>query len=134
MKKIIILLALCMLSGFLSHGQCVIYACDNTGAFGAGYNDDGKPTSMQECVDVALKLCKEKGGTNCTVLYKDNKAGWCAIVNGQKADGRNFFQGGDGYSSKNEAENTVRNKYRQDGGVNADNIKVYSWYVYSNLK
>ena len=134
MKKVFTFLALCLLSGFFSHGQCVIYACDNTGAFGAGFNNDGKPTSMQECEDYALKLCKQEGGTNCTFLYKSTKAGWWAMIKGKKADGRNFFQGSDGNSSKSEAENAVRNKYRQDGGVNADNIKVTTWFVYSNLK
>ncbi len=117
-----------------SSAQCVIYADDNTGAFGAGYNNDNAATTYRECEDVAKKMCREKGGTSCTELYRSSKKGWWGIINGQKSDGRNFFQGGDGYSSQSEAERQVRNKYRQDGGANADNVKVYTWYSYSNVK
>ncbi len=134
MKKILLLALLCFIGMARSKGQCVIYACDNTGAFGAGYNDDNKPTTYQECTDVAQKLCKEKGGTDCTLLYKSAKSGWWGIINGKKSDGRNFFQGGDGYDSKSDAEREIRKKYRNDGGVNADNITVYTWYSYSNVK
>lgn len=122
------------LSSLVSNAQCVIYADDNTGAFGAGYNNDNAPTTYKECEDVAIKTCKEKGGANCTLLYKSSKSGWWGIITGQKSDGRNYFQGGDGYGSKEEAEREVRRKYKADGGVNADYIKVYTWYSYSNVK
>ncbi len=134
MKKVIIFLVLILSGSFYSNGQCVIYADDNTGAFGAGFNNDNAPTTYRECEDVAKKLCREKGGTNCTELYRSAKKGWWGIINGQKSDGRNFFQGGDGYSSKSEAEDAVRTKYRNDGGMNAGSIQVYTWYSYSNVK
>jgi hypothetical protein len=56
------------------------------------------------------------------------------MISGKKSDGRNYFQGGDGYSSKSEAENSVRAKYRADGGVNASSVEVVTWYSYSNVK
>ncbi len=134
MKKLFFFSVIFLLMTNLSRAQCVIYACDNTGSWGAGYNNDNAPTSEKECTDVAVKLCKEKGGTACTFLYKSNKAGWWGFINGKKANAANFFQGGDGYQSKTEAETSVRSKYRSSGGMDADNIKVYTWYVYSNPK
>ena|GEM_PF-6884478 len=134
MKAIFFVLILCLTGGFLSYGQCVIYACDNTGAFGAGFNNDNAPTTWKECEDYAIRMCKEKGGTKCTELYRSTKAGWWGVISGQKADGRNYFQGGNGYATKAEAENEVRKKYRQDGGVNADKVQVVTWYAYSKVK
>ncbi len=134
MKRTFLFLTICLFSAIISNGQCVIYACDNTGAFGAGFNNDNAPTTFKECEDYAIKLCKEKGGTSCTELHRSSKKGWWALINGKKSDGRNFFQGGDGYSSKVEAEREVRKKYKNDGGVNAENIQVYTWYSYSNVK
>ena len=134
MSKIFFIILLSFAAAINSHGQCVIYACDNTGAFGAGYNDDNKPTTYDECKSVAIRECEGKGGTNCTLLYQSAKAGWWGLINGKKSGGRNFFQGGDGYSSKNEAEEAVRRKYRDDGGLDADNVRVYTWYSYSNVK
>lgn len=134
MKRILFTGIISLFFCSFSFGQCAIYACDNTGAFGAGFNNDNTPTTMQECKDMAYKLCKEKGGTDCTLLHETTKAGWCAIINGQKSDGRNFFQGIDGESSQSAAENTVRKKYKDGGGVDAENIKIYSWYSYSNVK
>ncbi len=134
MKKLIFLAIICLFSKTQSFGQCVIYACDQTGAFGSGFNNDNNPTTYAQCKEVAIKGCREHGGTSCTFLYQSAKPGWWGMINGKKADGRNFFQGGDGYSSKSEAEREVRKKYRADGGVDADNIQVYTWYSYSNLK
>jgi hypothetical protein len=134
MKRILFSLLLCTAGFLFSKGQCVVYACDNTGAFGAGFNNDNTPTTYQECTDFAIKLCKEKGGTACAFLYKSAKAGWWGVINGKKTDGRNYFQGGDGYASKAEAEEKVRAAYKAGGGANADNIKVYTWYSYSNVK
>ncbi len=134
MKKTFVLLAICLFSAIFSNGQCVIYACDKTGAFGAGFNNDNAATTFKECEDYAIRVCKEKGGKTCTELYRSSKKGWWALINGQKADGRNFFQGGDGYPSKDVAEREVRKKYKNDGGVNAENIQVYTWYSYSNVK
>jgi hypothetical protein len=133
--KIKILFFMLILSGAISaRCQCVIYADDKTGAFGAGYNNDNMPTTFRECEDVAKNMCREKGGNSCTELYRSSKKGWWGIINGQKSDGRNYFQGGDGYSSKTEAENAVRAKYKADGGLNAGSIPVYTWYSYSNVK
>ena len=134
MKTILLIFVICLSFNTVSLGQCVIYTDDETGAFGAGFNNDGSPTSMQECEDMAIKLCKEKGGTNCTFLYKSDAAGWWAFINGSDKTGQPFFQGVYGMASKSEAESAVREKYRNEGGVDADNIQVYSWYVYSNLK
>ena len=134
MKQLVFIALLCLVRPAVSQGQCVIYACDNTGAFGAGFNNDNAPTTFDECKMVAIRECKSKGGTNCTLLYQSAKAGWWAIINGKKKDGRNFFQGSDGNSSKSAAEKSVRDKYRSEGGADADNIHVYSWYAYSNVK
>ncbi len=134
MKIRILFFVLILLGATSARSQCVIYADDNTGAFGAGFNNDNTPTTFRECEDVAIKTCREKGGKSCTELYRSSKKGWWGIINGQKSDGRNYFQGGDGYSSKTEAENAVRAKYRADGGVNATSIQVYTWYSYSNVK
>jgi len=134
MKRILFSLLCCIAASLFSKGQSVIYACDNTGAFGAGFNNDNAPTTYHECTDMAVKLCKQNGGTNCTLLYKTAKAGWTGFITGKKADGRNYFQGGSGYASKAEAEEKVRAAYKADGGVEAATIKVYTWYSYSNVK
>ena len=134
MKTILLIFVICMSFHAVSFGQCVIYVDNETGGFGAGYNNDNTPTSLQECADLAIKLCKEKGGTNCTLFYNNNKLGWLAFIAGSKATGEHYFQGIDGMSSKSEAESAVRTYYRNGGGINADDIQVYSWYVYSNLK
>ena len=134
MKMRILFFMLILSGAFSARCQCVIYADDNTGAFGAGYNNDNMPTTYRECEDVAKRECREKGGSNCTELYGSSKKGWWGMINGKKSDGRNYFQGGDGYSSKTEAENAVRAKYRNDGGLNASSIPVYTWYSYSNVK
>ena len=134
MKQLILIAIGCLLGASASYGQCVIYADDNTGAFGAGYNNDNKPTTYKECTDLAIKECKSKGGNNCTFFYKSAKTGWWGVISGKKQDGRNYFQGGDGYSSQSEAERAVRKKYRDDGGADADNVKVVTWYTYSNVK
>ena len=134
MKQLIFLALICFFCNTQSHGQCVIYACDNTGAFGAGFNDDNKPTTYEECKVVAVKGCKDHGGTDCTLLYQSSKKGWWGIINGKKSDGRNYFQGGDGYASKSDAESAIRRKYIDGGGVNGNSIPVTTWYSYSNLK
>lgn len=114
--------------------QCVIYSDNRTGAFGAGYNNDNTPTSFNECRDVAIKECRNKGGQNCTLLYQSEKKGWWAVINGRRSDGKIYIQGADGYASKSEAENAVRKKYEQGGGLNANAVEVYAWYVYANVK
>ncbi len=132
MKNVLFLILLSLVFKQYAVAQCVIYACDQTGAFGAGFNNDNQPTSMQECTDFAVRECKAKGGKDCTFLYKSTKAGWWAFVNGTKSDGRNYFQGGDGYATQAQAESAVRAKYKEGGGTNASTIKIYTWYVYSN--
>lgn len=131
-----LLLVFVLVAGSLgSYGQCVIYASDQTGAFGAGYNNDNQPTTWQECTDYAIKKCKESGAKDCTFLYKSSKTGWFGLITGEQAStGRIFFQGGDGYGSKSEAENAVREKYRKEGGKNPYSVQVYTWYAYSNVK
>ncbi len=134
MKQLFFLFLLFALSPFYSRAQCSIYVSDATGAFGAGYNNDNAPTTIQECRDVAIKACREKGGTNCVVMKESYQSGWWGFANGQKADGRNYFQGIGGASSKSEAEAKVRQAYREGGGAGADKIPVYTWYAYSNPK
>lgn len=134
MKKLLLFAVVYLFSAALTQGQGVLYACDKTGAWGAGYNNDNAPTTEQECVNVAISGCKNHGGTNCTLLYKSNKAGWWGFVSGKTASGLIFFQGIDGCASKAVAENTVREKYKAQGGIQANDIKVYTWYVYNNPK
>ena len=134
MKTILAILILWIISPVVSNAQVVIYADDQTGAWGAGYNNDNKPTTMKECTDLAIKMCKSKGGKDCTLLHKSTKQGWCAMVSGKKKDGRNYFQGVDGCKTKEEAERTVRNKYLSDGGVDSKDLEIKSWYAYSNEK
>ena len=134
MKNVIMILLLLVTSQFCAHGQCVIYGDRNNGAIGVGFNNDNAPTTFKECADYALKNCKERGGITCTEIVRDRKKGWWSLIIGQKSDGRNYYELGNGYASKDEAEKTVRNKYKMNGGVNADNIEVQSWYSYSNVK
>lgn len=133
-KKLFLVLFFFASVSMLTKAQCVIYSCDETGAFGAGFNNDNAPTSYQECEDYAIKLCHENGGTDCAFLYKSTKSGWWGFINGHKSDGRIFFVGVDGHSSQSEAEREVRRQYREDDGYDAENVKVYTWYAYSNLK
>ena len=134
MKNVMIILLFLVISRFYAHGQCVIYVDRNTGAIGAGFNNDNVPTTFKECQDFALKNCKERGGTNCTEVFRSAKQGWWAIIIGWTSDGRALIKGNNGYSSKIEAENKVRNYYKMDGGVDADNIQVLTFYAYSNVK
>ena len=134
MKKLLFILILWGISPVVTHAQCAIYADDNTGAFGAGFNNDNLPTTMQECIDVAIKKCKQEGGTNCTVLFKGTKSGWYGLISGFKADGRRYFQGTDGCKSKTEAENAARKAYINGGGTDPYKVQIYTWYAYSNVK
>lgn len=134
MKQLLFALLLIVACPVITMAQCSIYADDQTGAFGAGFNNDNKPTTMQECVDLAKKMCKDKGGKNCTLLDQSVKTGWYALISGTKADGRIYFQGGSGYSTKREAEEAVRKKYKDGGGANADGVEVVTWYAYANPK
>lgn len=134
MKHLLLIGILMLVLNASASGQCVIYADDNTGAFGAGFNNDDAPTTFQECKDIAIKGCKNNGGQNCTFLYQSAKAGWWGMISGKKADGRNYFQGGDGYSSKSDAESAIRKKYRDSGGIDVNTVKVVTWYSYSNVK
>ncbi len=134
MKKLLILIFFCASVSKFLNAQCVVYTCDKTGAFGAGFNNDNEPTSYQDCEDYAYKLCRDEGGTACTFMYKSTKSGWWGFISGHKSNGNLFFQGGDGYSSQSEAEREVRKKYRDRGGYDAENAEVVTWYCYSNLK
>lgn len=135
MKSILLILLFLFIYPFFLKAQCAIYICPETGAFGAGYNIDGEPTSMQECIDLALKMCEERGGPDCEcqLLAKSNDSGWYAFISGRKEDGY-LFRGQKAANTKEEAEEAARASYKSLGGLNADNIKIYSWYVYSNPK
>jgi hypothetical protein len=62
MKMRTLFFMLILLGAFSARSQCVIYADDNSGAFGAGYNNDNMPTTFRECEDLAKKMCRDKGG------------------------------------------------------------------------
>jgi hypothetical protein len=120
---------------FCGRSQCVVYTSKTGNGFGAGYNSDGGPTSYKECEEYAQRKCREAGSGACEELYRSNKAGWFGMAIGQHVStGKWLFQGGDGFSSKSEAETAVRQKYRNNGGYDPSSVHVYTWYVYSNLK
>ena len=134
MKDLIVIMLLLLAGSQLSKAQCIIYADDHTGAWAGGYNKDGTPTTWKYCDEVALKLCKSRGGVFCQILLKENKAGWWGLISGQTADDKTLFKTGNGYASKIDAERELRSAYKKAGGVDADRVEVVTWYVYSNLK
>lgn len=111
--------------------QCVVYTCEKTGAFGGGYNNDNTPTSFQECTDMALKTCREKGGTHCELMHQSDVAGWWAIAMGNTTDDKYLWQGVQGEASQYEAEQHVKQEFAKANGFDP---QVFSWYVYSNVK
>src|SRR5690349_3877072 len=100
MKHLLFIGILLLSMNATASGQCVIYSDDNTGAFGAGFNNDNAPTTFRECKDEALKQCRNHGGQDCEVLLQGSSGGWWAIISGRKSDGRVYFQGCDGYKTK----------------------------------
>jgi hypothetical protein len=132
--KRMIFLAFSLCCAFYAQAQCAIYADNQLGVFGAGYNKDNKPTTWEQCSQEALKNCQASGGKNCVLVKKIDKAGWCAIVKGNLQDGRFLFQGADGASSQRKAEQIAKERYRLAGGVKVINAKVYSWRVYAPPK
>jgi hypothetical protein len=108
MKHLLLLGSLMLILRYGASAQCVIYADSETGIFGAGYNNDNAPTSFEECRTEAIKGCRNRCGQNCTLLYQGEKKGWWAVISGRRSDGKIYIQGGDGYSSKSEAEYALR--------------------------
>jgi len=133
MKKILLVVLTAICSPKYSHGQYVIYICEKTGVFGAGFNNDNMPTTYKECADFAKRKCEEAGGTECRQVAKSRKQGWCALITATQGDIL-MVQSVEGHDSKAGAEAAVREKFRAKGGLNSDDIAVYSWYAYSNLK
>lgn len=135
MKKIFLLMAAgIVFTPICSQAQCMIFGDYKTGAFGIGFNNDNARTSYQDCEDYAMKICRQNGSSDPTFLYKGNKKGWCAFVSGNSSDGKTMFKWGDGFSSKGEAESSVKEAYASAGGTKPDLVKIYTFYCYSNLK
>ncbi len=129
MKQFFLILLFC--STGLAYGQCVVYTNEHTGKFGIGYNiDNTVPLTMKECADLAIKECKENGGLDCALQFMSNNAGWWGFISGHDEDGNTIFTAINGSSSYGEAEEGVRQKYMEKGGIDPYGIKVYTWYVF----
>ena len=135
MKKFLILiLATCCSS--ISLAQYVIYVSDE-GRWGAGYNvygvknADGSETSMIDLRELALEKCSMYNATNCKLAAESNKAGWLAFIIGKNSASQQLFTIVDGQLSDSAAEASARIKYKELGGMDAENIEVNSMYVYN---
>ncbi len=133
MKRVLLAALIGIFLPLCSHGQYVVYICEKTGAFGAGFNNDNMPTTYKECAEFAKRKCEEAGGTECRQLAKSTKQGWCALVTATQGDVL-MVQSVEGHASKASAEAAVREKFRAKGGLNSDEVAVACWYAYSNLK
>lgn len=130
MKQLLFTLLFCLTGATFSFSQCVVYACKNTGSWGAAYYDNITSSSDEYKRKLAKQNCVDNGGTACEFLFEDDQSGWWAIISGV-ANGRIIFEGKYGYATKAEAERAVRNAYRDAGGENASEISVTSFYVYT---
>lgn len=129
MKPLLTLLLYTVLISSLSNAQCVIFKGYSNEAFGAAYHDKDNPmVPISELEKKAKAIC-ERRTVSCEHYYTDNTEGWWAIVVGTLPDGKNFLQAVKGMGSKAEAEDRVRNLYRQAGGMDEDYTRVDSWYV-----
>jgi hypothetical protein len=114
--------------------QCVVVGDKTTGVFGVGYNNDGVATSFNECRDYAAKECTVKGGSDCVPLYEGAEQGWWAAISGVNGTGEVLIALVAGKESEYDAEMSVRKQYGGKGGLNADNVAAYGWFVRSNVK
>ncbi len=134
MKRFCLLLTLFSASFQPSRAQCVVYACDRTGAWGMGYNQLGHEATMRECEESAAKKCKDNGGMACKSFYKSAKGGWCAFMAGKtQNDPKVYMAISDNNTTQKQAEDNVKKKYVAMGGPYPDQVKINSWYVYTKL-
>lgn len=140
MKKLplIFFLVACFAFGNTS-AQCAIYYEEETGIWGAQW-DNGKPpyATMDRVKEAAKNKCEDLGGTNCLLLYSGYETGWWVVIRGKAhvngKDGYLFkvmlYTGEDTWVAQMEAEKEAIKSFMDAGGsrpTNKDDIK--SWYV-----
>ena len=116
-----------------SYGQCAIAICAETGYYGYAYNGGGhddKVTTNDEYGNIAVKSCRDIGGTNCKLIGVYNSAGWWAIIVGKDKYGHTVAQVADGQASESDARADALRSYRNSGGVNPERYKMAAWRVY----
>lgn len=135
MKRILFVLSLSVAAHYPAAAQCVLYACNKTGAWGIGYNETGMTTAtMAECEEAALKGCKMNNGINCKFWHRSNNGGWWAVIATKDINGKVSFELSENNVSQKEAETDVMRKYKAHGGMDAERVAVKSWFVYSAKK
>src|SRR5258706_9650307 len=89
MKKLLftLLLIVCLaLSN--AQAQCAVYFEEETGIWGAQW-DNGKPpyATIDEVKAAAKKSCEGSGGKNCQLFYAGFETGWWVVVLGKARKG-----------------------------------------------
>lgn len=140
MKKLSLILFLISYFAFRNaSAQCAIYYEEETGIWGAQW-DNGKPpfATMDQVKDAAKKKCEEFGGKSCKLLYSGWQTGWWVVIRG-----RAHYNNKDGYLVKvmryegqnslvvqAAAEEAAIKAFINDGGKMSTNSEdVKSWYV-----
>lgn len=134
MKNFICSALLAMAGAGTANAQCMLVADKSTGNWGVGYNNDGQPTSYAQCKEVAQQSCYAQGGSDCVQVYQGIEQGWWAAISGVRANGELLVEFVKGKDSEYAAEMAVRKEYGAKGGLNAENVAAYGWYVHNNLK
>ena len=134
MKRLLIATSLALACTTVTPAQCVVVGDKTTGSWGVGYNNDGSPTSLKVCLDTARQRCGADGGYDCAPLYQGSEQGWCAIISGARNNGDILIELTTGKESQAAAEAAVRKQYGTKGGLNAENVAAYGWYVYANTR
>jgi hypothetical protein len=140
MKKLFFIFFLVACFAFSdAQAQCAVYFEEETGAWGAQW-DNGKPpyATMDQVKEAAKKKCEEVGGKNCQLLYSGYQTGWWVVIRG-----RVYQNNKDGHMCKvilvpgentpevqAAAEKAAIKSFIDDGGIRPTSSEdVKSWYV-----
>lgn len=129
--KTLVFTLMFVLTGIITiQGQCYIYLCPETGAWGAMAND-GEPPILTEdqLAKGAYEECRKVGGIDCQYYFHYNcKDCWYAMIVGREDNKINWLVYVSDIS-KSDAEEKVRQEYKNHGGVGYLLADVVTWYV-----
>ncbi len=141
MKKLLftLLLIVCLaLSN--AQAQCAVYFEEETGIWGAQW-DNGKPpyATIDEVKAAAKKSCEGSGGKNCQLFYAGFETGWWVVVLGKARKGNEegyhlfrvmYFETENTAEAKAAAEKRAIEVFmEQEGNRPTNSENVQSWYV-----
>jgi hypothetical protein len=131
MKKAILITLFIAGSVTFALGQCAVYVCPYTGAWGGMYNDGEYPVlSMQKLQSEAERICTENGGEECEFFYSSECSDcYWAFIMGDDGEGNFNYMAYISYISEEDAAYQVRKAYREQGGLGPSTARVTTWYV-----